>query len=239
MGEILGMRRHRLAAVILLSLMAFLYGCERNTSAAKAEKKDVKEAGLPVTITPVRTQKVQRTVPFVGTLYANEEVTVSSEVEGRIASIAADLGDRVSQGQLLAKIQDAEFRFAVEQTEGGLQEILAKLGLEKIPPSNFDVARTSLVIKAKAELDDAQVNLKRMKSLYDEKVISAQEYDTVATRAKTALANYKNSLEEARALVASASAKEAQLGTARKKLRDTAILAPLAGSISKRSVSAG
>lgn len=233
------MRKHYLAAAILLSLTAFLYGCERNTSAGKVEKKDAKEASLPVTITPVRTQKVQRTVEFVGTLYANEEVAVSSEVEGRIASIAADLGDRVSQGQVLAKIQDAEFRFAVEQTEGSLQETLAKLGLEKAPPPNFDVTRTSMVLKAKAELDDAQANLKRMKSLYDEKVISAQEYDTVATRAKTALANYKNSLEEAKALVASAYAKEAQLGTARKKLRDTVILAPLAGSISKRSISAG
>jgi len=233
------MRKHHLAAAILLLLTAFLYGCERNTSAGKVEKKDVKEARLAVTITPVRTQKVQRTVEFVGTLYANEEVAVSSEVEGRIASIAADLGDRVSQGQVLAKIQDAEFRFAVEQTEGSLQETLAKLGLEKVPPPNFDVTRTSMVIKAKAELDDAQANLKRMKALYDEKVISAQEYDTVATRAKTALASYKSSLEEAKALVASAYAKEAQLGTARKKLRDTVILAPLAGSISKRSISAG
>ncbi|TAK07797.1 efflux RND transporter periplasmic adaptor subunit [bacterium] len=233
------MRKHYLAAAILLLLTAFLYGCERNTSAGKVEKKDVKEARLAVTITPVRTQKVQRTVEFVGTLYANEEVAVSSEVEGRIASIAADLGDRVSEGQLLAKIQDTEFRFAVEQTEGSLQETLAKLGLEKVPPPNFDVTRTSMVIKAKAELDDAQANLKRMKALYDEKVISAQEYDTVATRAKTALASYKSSLEEAKALVASAYAKEAQLGTARKKLRDTVILAPLAGSISKRSTSAG
>jgi len=238
-GKVLGMRKHHLAAAILLLLTAFLYGCERNTSAGKVEKKDVKEARLAVTITPVRTQKVQRTVEFVGTLYANEEVAVSSEVEGRIASIAADLGDRVSQGQVLAKIQDAEFRFAVEQTEGSLQETLAKLGLEKVPPPNFDVTRTSMVIKAKAELDDAQANLKRMKALYDEKVISAQEYDTVATRAKTALASYKSSLEEAKALVASAYAKEAQLGTARKKLRDTVILAPLAGSISKRSISAG
>ncbi|MEK7782768.1 MAG: efflux RND transporter periplasmic adaptor subunit, partial [Candidatus Binatota bacterium] len=73
----------------------------------------------------------------------------------------------------------------------------------------------------------------------DEKVISAQEYDTAETRAKSALAVYKNSLEEARALVANAYGKEAQLGTARKRLRDTTILAPLAGAISKRSVSSG
>jgi RND family efflux transporter MFP subunit len=216
-----------------------LSGCGRNSSAAKAERKQAQPSALPVTVTPVRAQKVQRTAEFVGTLYANEEVAVSSELEGRIVSIAADLGDRVSAGAVLAKMNDAEFRFAVDQTEASLNETLAKLGLEKLPPPAFDVARTSPVIKAKADLDDAQAQLKRMTGLYEEKVISAQEYDTAATRAKTALAAYKASLEEAKALVASAHAKEAQLGSARKKLRDTTILAPIAGSIAKRSISAG
>ncbi|MBI2988124.1 MAG: efflux RND transporter periplasmic adaptor subunit [Deltaproteobacteria bacterium] len=220
-------------------LSTVLAGCERNSSATKTDPKEAQPSVLPVTVTPVRAQKVQRTVEFVGTLYANEEVAVSSELEGRILSIAADLGDRVGAGQALAKIHDAEFRFAVEQAEAGLKETLAKLGLEKVPPQNFDVAKTSPVIKAKAELDDTQINLKRMKALYDEKVISAQEYDTAATRAKTALATYKGSLEEAKALVATAYVKEAQLGNARKKLRDTTIQAPLGGAISKRSVSAG
>lgn len=230
---------HLAICILIFGYLFLVSGCERATSAAKVEKKKAEPKALPVTVTPVRTQKVQRTVEFVGTLYPNEEVAVSSELEGRIISISADLGDRVGTGQVLAKISDAEFRFAVEQTEAGLKETLAKLGLEKIPPPNFDVARTSPVIKAKAELDDAQVNLKRMRSLYDEKVISAQEYDSAETRAKSALAVYKNSLEEARALVANAYGKEAQLGTARKRLRDTTILAPLAGAISKRIVSSG
>lgn len=221
------------------ALITALYGCGRNSSAAKANRQQAQPSVLPVTVTPVRAQKVQRTVEFVGTLYANEEVAVSSELEGRIVSVAADLGDRVSAGQALAKINDAEFRFAVDQTEASLKETLAKLGLEKLPPPGFDVARTSPVIKAKAELDDAQAQLKRMTALYEEKVISAQEYDTTATRAKTALAAYKASLEEAKALVAGAYAKEAQLGSARKKLRDTAIQAPIAGAVAKRSISAG
>ena len=235
------MRAVRNITVLLVAglLSTLLYGCGRGPSAAKADRKQAQPSVVPVTVTPVRTQKVQRTVEFVGTLYANEEVAVSSEIEGRILSVAADLGDRVGAGQALAKIHDAEFRFAVEQSEASLRETLAKLGLEKTPPPSFDVARTSPVIKAKAELDDARLFLKRMQGLFDEKVISAQEYDTAATRAKTALAAYKGSLEEARALVAGAYAREAQLGTARKKLRDTAIQAPLAGSISKRSVSAG
>lgn len=231
------MKRKAWALGFLLLLLA-LYGCEGNSSATKISGEESQPA-LRVTVTPVRVQKVQRTVDFVGTLSAYDEVTVSSEVEGRIASVAADLGDRVSRGQLLAKIEDTEFRLAVEQTREGLRETLSKLGLEKLPPPDFDVTRTSSVMKAQAELENAQVNLKRMKTLFDEQIISAQEYDSAETRYKTALSAYKNANEEARALVAAAYVKEAQMRTAQKKLKDTVIAAPIGGSVSKRFVSAG
>ena len=231
------MRQARLFVILLLAVP--LYGCNPNSSASKETKPQKVEAAVPVTVTPVRTQKVARTLEFVGTLYANEEVTVSSEVDGRIASLAADLGDRVARGQMLAKIDDAEFRFAIQQTESNLKENLARLGLEKTPPKDFDVAQTSLVQRAKADADDAERSLARTKTLYERQLIAAQDYDTAQMRAKMAGANYKSSVEEARASLAAASSKQAQLETARKKLRDTAIVAPLAGSVSKRSVSAG
>lgn len=234
------MRRWPEKAFVAMLLAAFpLFGCDRNTSASKASTPPKAEAPLAVTVTPVRAQKVSRTIEFVGTLYANEEVTVSVEVDGRIASLAADLGDRVARGQTLARIDDSEFRFTIKQTESNLKETLAKLGLEKVPPLDFDVAQTSVVIRAKAEYDDAEIVLKRTKTLYERQLISAQDYDTSQTRAKMTEASYMSSMEDARAQLAGVYAKEAQLETARKKLRDTAIAAPLAGSISKRSVSAG
>lgn len=224
-----------------LLCLTLLSSCGGNSSAAKDDGKtsQAQEAPLPVTIVPVRTQAVQRTIDFVGTLHATEEVSIASEVEGRIATVEVDLGDRITQGQVLAKIDDTAFRLAVEQAEGSLRETLAKLGLEKIPPSSFDVTKTSLVVKAKAELDDAQLNLKRLQDLYEQKVISAQERDTAATRHATTQATYGNAIEEARALVAAAYSKEAQVNTAKKHLRDTVIVAPLAGSISERVVSPG
>ena len=230
------MKRSLFPVILLLAIL--LYGCDRNSS-SKESKPQKAEAPVPVTVTPVRMQSVARTVDVVGTLYANEEVTVSSEVDGRIAALAADLGDRVVEGQGLVKIQDAEFRFAIRQTQGSLGEILAKLGVEKTPPPDFDVTRTSLALRAKAELDDAEAALKRARILHERQLIAAQEYDTAEMRAKTARATHANMLEEARALIANANAKEAQLETARKKLGDTSIAAPLAGSISKRFVSAG
>ncbi len=234
-----GLRENAGGGLLCALLLALLFGCDRSASPGKAEPKRALEALLPVAVTPVRAQSVARTVEFVGTLHANEEVTVSSEVDGRIAALTADLGDRVVEGQALAKIQDAEFRFAIQQTQGSLGEILARLGVEKTPPPDFDVTRTSLAVRAKAEMDDAESALRRAKALHDRQLIAAQEYDTAEMRAKTARATHANMLEEARALIANANSKEAQLETARKKLSDTSIAAPLGGSISKRFVSVG
>jgi RND family efflux transporter MFP subunit len=228
-----------IAGVGLIWLFAaLLAGCGGDTSAAKTAKT-AQSAPLPVTVTPVRTQQVQRTVEFVGTLEANHQVTVAVEIDGQVAAIAADLGDRVNAGQTLARIKDAEFRYAAEQADGNLTLVLARLGLKTMPSPQFDVNQTSGVVKAKAELDEAQVNFKRMKTLFDEKVISAQEFDAADTRFKTAQAAHQSALEQAKALLADAAVKEAQLALARKKLKDTTISAPLAGSISKRFVSAG
>ncbi|MBI3066928.1 MAG: efflux RND transporter periplasmic adaptor subunit [Deltaproteobacteria bacterium] len=219
-------------------LIPVVAGCGGDTSAAKAAKT-AQSAPLPVTVTPVRTQQVQRTVELVGTLEASNQVTVAAEIDGQVAAIAADLGDRVNAGQTLARIKDAEFRYAVEQAEGNLSLVLARLGLKTMPSPQFDVNQTSGVVKAKAELDEAQVNFQRMKTLLDQKVISAQEFDAADTRFKTAQAAHQSAHEQARALLADAAVKEAQLAIARKKLKDTTISAPLAGSISKRFVSAG
>ncbi len=234
------MKRRTGYSVLAAPLLAMaLASCGGDSAASKQAQAAKADAPLAVTVTPVRTQKVARAVDFVGTLYANEEVTVSSELDGRIASLAADLGDRVARGQTLAKIDDAEFRYAIKQTENNLRENLAKLGLEKTPAADFDVQQTSLVQRAKADFDDATLALKRMKVLHERQLVAAQDYDTAETRAKMSGANYQSSIEEARASLAAAFAKEAQLDTARKKLRDTTIVAPLAGSISKRSISAG
>ncbi|TMA11278.1 MAG: biotin/lipoyl-binding protein [Deltaproteobacteria bacterium] len=111
-GEVLKVKTQNVRVWALLLFLILSAGCERKSSAAKVQTKDARDTALAVTVVPVRNQKVQRSVEFVGTLEANDQVTVSSEVDGQVASIAADFGDRVKQGQLLAKIRETEFRFA-------------------------------------------------------------------------------------------------------------------------------
>src|SRR6185369_2785320 len=65
-----------------LCISLLLVGCGGDSAASKQTQAKQAEPPLAVTVTPVRAQKVTRSVDFVGTLYANEEVTVSSELDG-------------------------------------------------------------------------------------------------------------------------------------------------------------
>jgi pyruvate/2-oxoglutarate dehydrogenase complex dihydrolipoamide acyltransferase (E2) component len=50
---------------------------------------------------------------------------VASKVVGRIASIGVDKGDHVTQGQVIARLEDDEYRAQVQQAEGNLNNLKA------------------------------------------------------------------------------------------------------------------
>ena len=78
----------------IIAAAAFTAACDRTTSAAVT--KDA--APQAIVVAKVESHELRRAIDVVGTLAADEEVTVSSEVEGRVLRIAADLGDRVTDG---------------------------------------------------------------------------------------------------------------------------------------------
>src|ERR1700687_3284203 len=101
--------RVRMAAVVLALAAA---ACARGRAADDAQRaaKPVK-----VRVVPVVSRQVRRTVDSVGSLFAFEEVTVGSEVEGRVAQVYVDVGDPVAPGRAMVKIVPVELSLALEQ----------------------------------------------------------------------------------------------------------------------------
>src|SRR5205807_8890034 len=89
----------RLLTLVLASACA---GACSKTETAQARGRD--DAPKPVKVERVREEAVHRSVDIVGTLSAVDEVTVSSEAEGRVSKLLADLGDRVHAGQALLEL---------------------------------------------------------------------------------------------------------------------------------------
>src|SRR5439155_21507985 len=92
-------RSTAIAVVVALAL-----GAARCSKPESAQARSADGAARPVAVAVVHKDSVRRAVDVVGTLAAVDQVTVSSEADGRVSAILADLGDRVKSGQVLVRL---------------------------------------------------------------------------------------------------------------------------------------
>ncbi len=153
--------------------------CQR-ASAPAAKKED--GGPVPVRVARVETRQIQREVESVGSLFPFEEVTISSEIDGRVAEVTADLGDRVVQNQVLVRISEEEERFKLAGDEAQLRQALEKLGLRNENDRIEDINQASEVRRARADLFDAEQRYKRVRDLVDQGIGSRQDLDEAQAR---------------------------------------------------------
>src|SRR5436309_3356728 len=118
-------------AVPSLLLAPVVSGCNR-ADAAKGQAGGPQ--AVPVDVAVARTDSVQRTVDVVGTLFGEEDATISNKVNGKIIAIYHDVGDRVGPGEPLAQLLKNDYLLDLNQKRAALLETLAKLGLNELPP---------------------------------------------------------------------------------------------------------
>lgn len=225
--------------LILLAAVVSLGGCSKDAS-SKPVKAAAAPKALPVTAEPVQMQAEHRVFEVTGTLQPYESVSVSSEVDGTVAKIHVDLGDRVQQGQILAELDRAEFQIQLNQASASLQQVMARLGVKPgEDPQAIREEDTTDVMKARAALDEAQLTYRRAQNLFKLEIGTKQAMDTAEAAFKTAEANYRASHDQVRALKAQVAQYRAAVELARKKLSDTTIRAPFSGQVQERNVGPG
>ncbi|HTM31141.1 MAG TPA: efflux RND transporter periplasmic adaptor subunit [Vicinamibacterales bacterium] len=221
--------------VICAAFLPLLSSCSNGTAAKGTGKSD---AVLAVQVEPVREESVRRTIEVVGTLAAADQVTISSEAEGRVSRIAADLGDRVSAGQVLLELDREKPQYNLEQQRASLARSLARYGATD-PNSMPPIEQTPDVQKAKAELEQAQKAYDRAKELNRRQLVSTQTLEDALAAQQTKQASYDAALQNAKNLSADIDASGAALKMAERQVRDTAIRAPFDGYVEKRLVNLG
>lgn len=194
---------------------------------------------MPVRVAPVAARDIRRVVQSVGTLFPFDETVVSAEIEGRVTEVKADLGDFVRAGAVLVRISDEEQRYLVAQTEAQLRMAMERVGLKDEKQRLTDVRESSEVRRAQADLFDAEQRYDRVKKLVDQGIGSRSDLDAAQARYKAALAAYDQSINTARNLLQEIERYKAALDLQRKKLRDTTVYAPFAGSVKERQVTPG
>lgn len=142
--------------ISLFTVLLILTSCSKENGAAKkADKKG--ESVFKINTAVAIGKTVQRTIEATGTLAPWEEVIVSNETSGTIDKIFADLGDKLTEGELVMRLD------------------------QKNAKADFDSAEANLK-KAHAVFADAGVNLKRYLKLFSEELVSTSQRDAAQTQ---------------------------------------------------------
>ena len=234
--------RRTLQFLTSISLLAILSLAACSSGTAVKAKGDgggaEKEKAMSVSFISVEARELRRTVESVGSLFAYDEVVVSSEVDGRADKVLVDVGDKVTKGQTLVEIAPIEFKLAADQQEALLEEARAKLGLAD-GADLTDPTQAAGVKKAAADLANAKQKFQRTKDLADQGLLPKQTYDQDESTYKAAQATYDLAVQDVRNLQAALKERRSMTELAKKKLRDTTIVAPFNGFIKERNVTPG
>jgi len=93
--------------VLLIILLPKIVSSDKSGSSAPVNKMDMQ---IPVTAHIVKHEKLSNNIYTTGSILANEEVELRSEISGKIVQILFKEGTYVSKGDLLVKINDADLQ---------------------------------------------------------------------------------------------------------------------------------
>jgi HlyD family secretion protein len=187
-----------------------------------------------------------------GYIIAAHKIEVASKVNGRVASINVDKGDKVQAGQVLVRLEDDEYRAQLAQQKGQLQNLAAKLAEIRngSRPEEIEKARAD-VAEATADLNNARINLNRTRELVKQGVFSPQTLDDAEAKYKSSesrVASLQRSLdlailgprsEQRDQIVGQLNQAKGLVAYAQTQLDNTVIKAPVSGTILDRNVEKG
>jgi cobalt-zinc-cadmium efflux system membrane fusion protein len=199
---------------LLLALAAA--GCGGDSASAAAESPATPPATPTVDVAVVRasTGTVESALEISGTLAAKTRVGIKPKLPGRLERVLVDVGDRVSEGQVVATIDRGEVD---AQVDAGV----AAIGVAK---ASIDAAEAALA-NAVTEHD-------RAKTLFEGGAIPRQRLDAADTAHRAAVA--QRDLTKANLAQA-----EASLRRTREIQRDATLRSPVSGFVVERNYDAG
>jgi HlyD family secretion protein len=235
-----------LAIVIALAAVGAVFGYKVLNAAVPVRVVQVQS---PVSVSTAGEQVI---LTSTGYIIAAHKIEVASKVNGRVAWIGVDKGDKVKAGQTLVRLEDDEYRAQLTQMQGQLTNLEARLAEQTngSRPEEIQKARAD-VNQAKADLENAKVTLDRTKQLVSEGVLSKQALDDAQAKfdgneAKVAglqrtldlsvLGPRREQMDQVRGQIDQA---RGALAFAKTQLDNTIIKAPVTGTILDRNVEKG
>jgi RND family efflux transporter MFP subunit len=229
------MRGRIAAAAIAAALLTGACSKQPPASASAASKKPAEPIAVKTARAEART--VERAIMVTGSLQADEITTASSEVGGRVLHLAADFGQPVRKGQVIAELDTTELALQLERTRASLAQAMARIGMEpgqeRIPDS------TPLTRQAKAQMEDAKSKYENAEKLVKTGDVSQERFNELEKMYRARVAAYEATQDDFRTQLALVRSLQAEVKLAEKRLRDAKVVAPFDGIVQQKHVSPG
>lgn len=221
---------------VLPICLALLTGC--GTTEAKLQTK-TGEGPMPIAVSLVAAEErsLPSTLDVTGTLMADAQTDIASEIEQRVVEILVERGQYVSAGQVVARLDAEDAKNQLHEAEATEAQIRERLGLVNGQP--FDPLKTPEVQQARATMDRAETDYKRYDQLVDEGAVSRAEHDLRRADYLATKAQYETTINQIRQLYQSLLAQKVRVAMGRKAVEDTIIRAPFSGLIAEKAVNVG
>jgi HlyD family secretion protein len=243
----------RFLAVVIFSLFIAVGAYLAWVGLKREEPETVlEEPPVPVTIMELQRREFTLTSLYYGRLEAVSDVTVVARVRGTVVDDRIMEGQHVSRGQVLYRLDDDSYRFAMLQAEAAVE--LARENFRKVQNISRpeEISRLeALASEANAGLEKAQSDADRYGDLFREGAVSLSQKESmdlalVAAEARADVADENLSqarsgareedIASARAALAQA---QAAYDLARDTWEDTTIRSPISGIVSSKEAFMG
>ncbi|MDQ6825468.1 MAG: efflux RND transporter periplasmic adaptor subunit [Candidatus Eremiobacteraeota bacterium] len=247
------MKRHNtsLYAATWLALFVALAGCGKKDASPSTDQQ-----ALPVTVASARLGNIAEHLTLTGTVAARQQANISSAITGQVMSVNANVGDRVTAGEVLVKIDDSTLQAQLQQNLSTLAETRARLAQTQSGDVGNSASANANLQSAQVAYDTAMTTLRRNQQLLHQGYVSQSALEQAQQQAAAAQAQLRSAQvaaqnaslggrttssaqSEIHSLQAAVSQAAASVQFIQAQIQQTVVTAPFSGVLTQRSVDPG
>ena len=237
---------------VAIAIGALVFYQVRGFTQKRSGPRRAARAEVPVQVIPVVAKPIVYSIKMTGDILPLLQVDLSPKVSGYLERIEVHIGDVVKQGQVIAQIDQTDFLNKVREIEAKVAQARAQLAEIETGTRTEELRQAEEAVKqAQSRFENAKLQHERIFALYKREVISKKEQDAADMEYSVAEAQLASSQQQLKLLRDGARQEvrdatraklremEAILEQERTRLKDTKIIAPFRGEISRKYVDAG